>query len=120
MDLETWLSRLLEGKKLQIAVTKCENAVIESLADLVDLYESGGKAELETVFPKMLAVKIDNALAKLANDGGLEGLTTDQGKDQISAAPSQSSIEQKVVITTQSSVDESANTTNKELPAGKR
>ena len=67
MDLETWLSGIVDGKKLQIAVTKCEDAVIESLADLVKLYESGktkGKAGLETVFPTMLAVIIDEALVK--------------------------------------------------------
>ena len=82
MDLETWLSSFLEGKKLNMALTRCEDAMIESLADLVKLYESEGKAELKTVFPKMLAVIIDEALVKLADDGGLESLTTEDAKDK--------------------------------------
>ena len=82
MDLETWLSGIVDGKKLQMALTRCEDAMIESLADLVKLYESEGKAELKTVFPKMLAVIIVEALVKLAADGGLESLTTEHGKDK--------------------------------------
>ena len=114
MDLETWLSSIVDGKKLQMALTRCEDAMIESLADLVDLYESRGggekgRAELERAFPVMLAVKIDNALVKLANDG-VESLTTDHTDET----------EPKVVATTQSIVKESASTTNEELPAGKR
>ena len=78
MDLQSWLGRFLDGKKLKAAVSKCEDAFIESVEDLLDLYNARGKGELETVFPKMLAVKIDQALAELADSGGVENLATVQ------------------------------------------
>ena len=63
MDLKTWFSSFLQDKKLQMALDKCDEAMIETLDDLIDLHQDGGKGELQQIFPRMLAMKIDKELA---------------------------------------------------------
>ena len=89
MDLKAWLGTILEGKKLSAALDKCAEAFVENLQDLVDLHDAG-KTELETVFPKMLAMKIHAALTELKENGGItnmmEGTTERKPGAQLSEA----------------------------------
>jgi hypothetical protein len=70
MDMKTWLRTFLDGNKLEVALTKCKEAAIDTLDDLVDCSKDGGKAELQQIFPHMIAKKIHFALTELEKNGG--------------------------------------------------
>ena len=109
-NLRKWLEEAgLSGRSLEVAMEACEANFMETVNDL--RMTSKIESEYKETFPQsVIRVKISAALEKISDDN----------PDQVSAAPSPCSNEQKVVATTQSGIDESANTMGKELPAGKR
>ena len=109
-NLRKWLEEAgLSSKSLEVAMDACEANFMETVNDL-RMTSKNESAYKETFPQSVIRVKISTALEKISDDN----------PDHVSAAPSPSSNEQKVVATTPFSVDESADSADKELPAGKR